>query len=80
MTWCDVFWGTLYSFTVSINTHFAGIAWLWAKDSNLAGHGQGFGAFFEPVFTARRYYRSFAKKGIDQFLLNHLTTQLFDDV
>jgi len=40
------FWGTPFSFTVSINTHFAGIARLWVKESNLAGHGRGFGTFF----------------------------------
>ena len=40
------FWGTPYSFTVSINTHFAGIARLWAKESNLAAHGRSFGTFF----------------------------------
>ncbi len=40
------FWETLYSFTVSINTHFAGIARLWAKESNLAGHGRSFRTFF----------------------------------
>jgi len=60
-----LFW-TPFSFTVSINTHFAGIARLWAKESNLAGHGRSFGTFFDTVFTARRYYCSFVKKGIDQ--------------
>jgi len=32
----------------------------------MVGHGQDFGAFFDTVFTARRYYHSFVKKGIDQ--------------